>query len=305
MPPTEPSKPRAGFIGLGAMGSRMAGRILAAKYPLTVYNRTPAKTEPFKARGAAVAASPADLAAQVDIVISILADDEAVESTYYGPTGVLAGAKEGTILCEMSTIYPATSRQLHEAAAVKGLLTLDAPVSGSTPQAEQGQLVVFVGGDEGTYTICKPIFDVLAQAAHFMGPAGSGNITKLCVNTLLGLGIQAIAEAVTLGQKAGLDRARLVNVLGQTSVVSPSQKAKLQNAARDSYPATFPVSLMFKDFRLIERLATAHIVPMPTAAAAEQICAAECAREQADGIDDDFSAVIRTMQSLAAVAPRP
>src|SRR5438270_2240786 len=141
-------KPRVGFLGLGYMGSRMAKRLLDAGYPLAVHNRSREKARPLESAGAIFANSPKDLAASCDFIVSSLANDAVVEAMYCGPAGVLAGAKPGTILVEASTVHPQTSKVLHETAIAKGVMVLDAPVSGSTPQAEGGQLVFFVGGDE-------------------------------------------------------------------------------------------------------------------------------------------------------------
>jgi 3-hydroxyisobutyrate dehydrogenase-like beta-hydroxyacid dehydrogenase len=174
-------------------------------------------------------------------------------------------------------------------------------VSGSTPQAEQGQLVIFVGGEKTVYDRCQPILGVLARESFYMGPSGSGVTMKLCVNTLLGLGMQALAEAITLGLKAGLQRERLLEVLGGTVVLSPSQKSKLENVLKGAYPPTFPLRLMFKDFGLILDTAMHLAAAMPITAAAQQVCAVEFARQSAAGRDEDFSSVVRTMEQMAGV----
>jgi 3-hydroxyisobutyrate dehydrogenase-like beta-hydroxyacid dehydrogenase len=287
------------------MGSRMAGRLLDAGYDLTVYNRTRERTFPLEQRGAKVADSPKDLAANVDVVLSSVTDDTVLEDVMYGPDGALLAARPGTVFIEMSTVSPRTSRQFSDAAEAKGVSVLDAPVSGSTPVAEQGQLIIFVGGKEAVYHSCKPILDVLGKQSFYLGPSGSGAAMKLTVNTLLGLGVQALAESIALGRKSGLDLERILNVLGETTVLSPGQKAKLDNVRKDEYPATFALRLMFKDFRLILREAMDLSVPMPAAAAAAQVCAAENARQQTVRADEDFSAVIRLMQQWAGEPEEP
>jgi 3-hydroxyisobutyrate dehydrogenase-like beta-hydroxyacid dehydrogenase len=293
---------RVGFIGLGAMGSRMAGRLVAAQHDLVVYNRTPESTRFLEQRGAQVAATPRQLAAGVDIVFSSVTNDAAVEQVMFGPDGALAGARAGAVIIDMSTVNPRTSRRLHDAARSKGVSVLDAPVSGSTPQAEQGQLVIFVGGDEEVYQTCQPILAVLGSKTSYLGPSGAGATMKLCVNTLLGLGVQALAEAIALGLKAGLPRERFLEVLSETAVVSPSQKAKIENARKDDYPAAFALRLMLKDFELILDRARQLSVPMPATAAAVQVVAAERARELATHREEDFSVVVRAMERLAGVA---
>ncbi len=293
---------RVGFIGQGAMGSRMAARLVAAGHDLMVFDRLREATRPLAQRGARVAASVKALAAGVDVVFSSVTDDAALEQVMLRSDGALAGARPGTTVIDMSTVSPRMSRRLQESARAKGVAVLDAPVSGSTPQAEQGQLVIFVGGEEDVYQRCQPLLAVLGSKTLYMGPGGSGTTMKLCANTLLGLGVQALAEAFALGEKGGLSRQRLVEVLGETAVVSPSQKSKLENARKGEYPAAFPLRLMFKDFGLIVETAMELSVPMPATAAAVQVAAAEHARQLAAHSDDDFSVVIRAMERMAAVA---
>jgi len=293
---------RVGFIGLGAMGSRMASRLLAAHHDVVVYNRTPERTRPLEQGGAKAAATAKQLAAGADIVCSSVANDAALEQVMFGPDGALAGARAGAVVIEMSTVNPRTSRRVHEAARAKGISVLDAPVSGSTVQAEQGQLVIFVGGEEDVYQKCQPILAALGSKTFYLGPSGAGATMKLCVNTLLGLGVQALAETIALGVKAGLPRERFLQVLGETAVVSPSQKAKLENVRKEEYPAAFALRLMFKDFGLIIATAMELSVPMPATAAAVQVAAAEHARQLAAHTDEDFSVVARAMERLAGVA---
>jgi 3-hydroxyisobutyrate dehydrogenase len=302
MPDNDPgSRPRLGFIGLGGMGGRMARRLLAAGYDLTVHDRARERARPLEQSGAKFAPTSKQVAAAADVVLSSLTDDAAVEAVMFGPEGALAGARPRTIFIEMSTVSPRASRQLHEAATTRGLLVLDAPVSGSTPQAEEGELVIVVGGEEEVYRRCRSILEVLGKESFYMGPAGSGTATKLCLNTLLGVGIQALAEAIALGFRSGLDHDRLLQMLGDTAVLSPSQKSKLEHARTGEYPPTFPLRLMYKDFGLVSQHAQELSVAMPSTAAAAQVCAVEHARHEAQG-DEDFSAVIRTAQQMAGLA---
>jgi len=284
------------------MGSRMAARLVGAGHDVVVFDRLREATRPLEQRGATVATSAKQLAAGVDVVFSSVTDDAALEQVMFAPDGVLAGARPETVIIDMSTVSPRMSRRLHEAARSAGVSVLDAPVSGSTPQAEQGQLVIFVGGDEDVYQKCQPILAVLGSKILYLGPSGSGTTMKLCANTLLGLGLQALAEAIALGEKGGLPRERFLQVLGETAVVSPSQKAKLENARKNEYLAAFPLRLMFKDFGLILETAMELSVPMPATAAAVQVAAAEHARQLAAHSDEDFSVVVRTMEQLAGVA---
>jgi 3-hydroxyisobutyrate dehydrogenase-like beta-hydroxyacid dehydrogenase len=256
---------------------------------------------PLEQRGATVVRTPGAVARDAEIVLVSVADDAAAEAVIAGTDGALSSARPGTILINTSTVSPALSRRLSEAALVKGVSVLDAPVSGSTPQAEEGQLVIFVGGDQAAYERCRPILAVLGKESFYVGPAGSGSTMKLCVNALLGLGVQALAEAIALGLKAGLERDRLLDVLGSTVVLSASQKSKLENVRREAYPPTFPLRLMLKDFGLILDTARSLSVAMPTAACAEQMSAAEAARQRASGRDEDFSSMVRAMEEIACV----
>jgi 3-hydroxyisobutyrate dehydrogenase len=295
---SRPPKPQIGFIGLGNMGCRMATRLIDAGYLVTVSNRTRSKTRPLAQRGAQVADTPRALTAACTVVMSSVPNDAAVEEVMFGPDGALAGARPGTVFVDLSTVYPATSRKVFAAAKQKGCAMLDAAVSGSTPQAEAGTLVILIGGEQDTYQQVKPVLDVLGREQYYMGPSGSGATMKIVVNTLLGLGMQAVAEAVALGVKAGLEKNRLIDVLGQTAVVSPSQKAKLENGRREDYPVTFALRLMWKDLGLVLRLAQENLVPMPATATAHQMCTIENARM----VEEDFSAVIRLMEELAGIS---
>jgi 3-hydroxyisobutyrate dehydrogenase-like beta-hydroxyacid dehydrogenase len=274
----------------------MASRLLTAGYQVTVFDRTRDRVEDLGRLGASSAESPFRLAGATDIVLSSVTDDDALAQVMFGGEGALAGAKPGSIFIDLSTVRPQASVRLSEAGLARGIDVLDAPVSGSTPQAEQGQLVVFVGGKQPVYERCQSILGVLGKTVLYMGPSGSGSTTKLCVNALLGMGMQALAEAVALGERAGLPRGRLLEALAETSVLSPSQRSKFDNIRRDEYPATFPQRLMFKDFSLILQLALELAVAMPATSAAAQVAAAEHARETAAHVDDDFSAVVRAMR---------
>jgi len=292
---------RIGFIGLGHMGRLMVARLLAAGYTLTVYDRTPERTRSVADKGAAVAATPRQVAAQCDVVMASLTDDAAVQEVMLGADGVLAGVRMDSLVIDLSSVAPQTSRRVWAAARAKGVAMLDAPVSGSTPQAEQGLLTIFVGGEQTTFERCQPILAVLGTTVWYMGPSGAGTTMKLVVNTLLGVEMQAIAEAIALGQKAGLEKGRLLDVLEQTALIAPAHKAKFANARREEYPVTFALRLMHKDFGLIQQEATSLAVPMPATAAAQQACTAE----QAKNTEEDYSAVIRLMEEWAGVTPRP
>jgi 3-hydroxyisobutyrate dehydrogenase-like beta-hydroxyacid dehydrogenase len=295
MTPITPDHRKLGFIGIGSMGRLIARRLLESGYNLTAYNRDRSKAEALVGYGAIVANSIAELASNTDVMLSCLANDDAVRNVYAGPEGVFANVRPGTVVMEMSTVNPETSRELYKLGAARAVSVLDVPISGSTPAAEQGTLTLFGGGDEKIFHNAEPIFRAIARQYFYLGPSGSGTTMKLVVNTLLGIGMQAIAEAIVLGQKAGLGRDRLFDVLSHTAVIAPAYIGKLTRAASNDYSSQFALRLMNKDFRLILETAARMQVPMPVTAAAFQINTAEAA----NSIEEDFSAVIRGMENLA------
>jgi len=291
-------KPSIGFIGMGHMGSHMVQRLLDAGYQVTVYDRTKEKAQELEHRGALVAQTPKELAANCQVVMACVTNDEAQQEVMFGPDGALAGVHAGSVIIDLSTVSPDASRRLFQAAKEQGVSMIDAAVSGSVPQVDQGSLVIFVGGEHQTYQQCKPILDVLGHNSFFMGASGMGTTMKLVVNTLLGLSMQALAEAIALGEKAGVEKGLLLDVLGQTAVLTPGQKSKLDNVKREQYPTNFALSLMHKDFSLVLSQAYDVSVSMPATAAAQQMYAAAMAK----GMDADFSIMIQFMEELAGLS---
>jgi 3-hydroxyisobutyrate dehydrogenase-like beta-hydroxyacid dehydrogenase len=286
---------KLGFIGLGNMGSRIVQRLLGHGYQVSVYDRNLDRAKMITKQGGIVAKSIRELASTVDVVLSCLTNDDAVRSVYTGAEGVFSGVRPGTVVLEMSTISPDTSRELHGLAAGGGIQVLDVAISGSTPAAEQGALTLLVGGDGDLFRAAEPIFQAVAKRYFLLGGAGSGTAMKLVVNTLLGVGMQAIAEAVVLGEKIGLDRERLLDVLSQTAVVAPAHVGKLASAAVNDYHPQFPLRLMNKDFELILKAAAKEHVSMPATEAAFFVNSEELAGDD----DKDFSAVLRRMEEAA------
>jgi 3-hydroxyisobutyrate dehydrogenase/glyoxylate/succinic semialdehyde reductase len=287
---------KLGFIGLGNMGSRIAQRLLDHEYQLSVYDKDVSKAS-FADQGAKLERDVAQLAGQADVVLSCLTNDEAVQSVYDGPAGVFAAARPGTVVIEMSTISPDSSRALHKFGARHGIEVLDVAISGSTPAAEQGTLTLLAGGNEELFRAAEPIFQAIAKQYFLLGAPGSGTAMKLVVNTLLGVGMQAIAEAVALGEKSGLDRERLLEVLSKTAVIAPAHVGKLAKAAINDYSQQFPLRLMNKDFQLILNAAQQEKVSMPATEAAFYVNSDELARN-AEG---DFSAVLKRMEEIAGI----
>lgn len=287
---------RLGFIGLGHLGSPIARR-LAARFPIVVYDRDRAKAEELRALGAAIADDPRSLAVDADVMLSCLPDDAAVEDLYLRSGNVLRSARPKARIIELSTIAPETSRMLHVAARGYGISMLDVAISGSSPAAEAGALTLFGGGEREDFESCAPIFTTIAHQWFYMGPSGSGVAMKLVVNTLLGLGMQAIAEALALGSLLDLPRDLLYSTLGKTAVVPPALAGKLATAVRRDYTPQFPLRLMRKDFGLILAAARKSGLSLPATESAAAVNAAEAA----NGHEEDFSAVIRLMEGHFAL----
>jgi 3-hydroxyisobutyrate dehydrogenase-like beta-hydroxyacid dehydrogenase len=290
---------KLGFIGLGFLGSRIAARFLAAGFPMVVYDSDVDKAKALVALGATVARDPGELAAEVDIVLSCLPSGAAVEAVYMGDGAVFQNARSGTRIIELSTIAPETIRRLHEAARRRGIFVLDVSVSGSTHAAEAGALTLFGGGERNVFEASEPIFAAVAKQWLYIGPSGSGLAMKLVVNSLLGLGMQAIAEAVALGRALDLPRDLLLDTLAKTAVIAPAFAGKMVSAKQHDYTPQFPVRLMQKDFRLVLVAAARVGLDMPATEAAAAVNAAEAA----SGGEEDFSAVIRRMEQQAELAP--
>jgi 3-hydroxyisobutyrate dehydrogenase-like beta-hydroxyacid dehydrogenase len=295
MKPITPENSTLGFVGVGYMGLPIAKRLLQSGFKLIAHDQERSKAERLVPFGGKVAQSIAELSSSCNVILSCLPSDEIVLSTYSGPDGALAYAHLGSVVIEMSTVYPETSQQLARLGYECGVDVLDVTISGSTPVAEKGLLTLFGGGDKARFEAAESIFHAIARKHFYLGPSGSGATMKLVVNTLLGIGMQAIAEAVALGEKAGLDRNRLLDVLSETAVVAPAHVGKLESARKSDYSPQFPLRLMNKDFGLILALAAAVGVRMPATGAAFEINA----RQSEQGQEQDFSAVILQMEKQA------
>jgi 3-hydroxyisobutyrate dehydrogenase-like beta-hydroxyacid dehydrogenase len=294
MKPITQEKDRLGFVGVGYMGRPIARRLLEAGFKLTAYDRDHNKAGELVRYGGAVAQSLSELASSCNVVLSCLPSDQAVLDIYRGPDGVFAHARPGSVVIDMSTVSPETSQELSRLGLARGVEVLDVTMSGSTPTAEAGLLTLFGGGNKERFDSADSIFRVIAKKYFYLGPSGSGATMKLVVNTLLGIGMQAIAEAVALGEKAGLDRNRLLDVLSQTAVIAPAHVGKLERAKNSDYTPQFPIRLMNKDFGLILNLAAAVGARMPAAGVAFEVNA----RQSEEETEQDFSAVILQMEKV-------
>ncbi|MDF3043616.1 MAG: 3-hydroxyisobutyrate dehydrogenase [Thermomicrobiales bacterium] len=290
-------RPTVGIAGLGRMGHPIAANILNAGFPTVVWNRTPDKAADLRDRGARWADSPADLAQSADIVLTSLADPAAVERVYFAPDGLLASAGPDTILVDLSTGSPDMARRIAAAAQERGAAFLDAPVAGSIPAATSGQLGIMVGGDQAAFNRCADVFAAIGKAAYYLGPSGNGATMKLVANGILATLVQALAEGVALGEKAGLVPADIFTVLTASSAAAPVVAAKAAAVSERAYlPAAFTLALMQKDLWLVLSLANELQAPMPaTAIAHDMVLAANATGKSAL----DFSAVALLMEELA------
>src|ERR1700722_10724252 len=291
------SESRLGFIGLGSLGSRVARRLAAAGFTMVVHDRDREKTNELAALGAMLAPNPETLAEEVDVVLSCLPNDAVVKAVYLGAGKVLESARPGTRIVELSTIAPETSQQIHDTAAKFDVAMLDVAISGSTAAAEAGTLTLFGGGERKVFEAVQPIFAPIAKQWFYMGPSGSGVAMKLVVNTLLGLGMQSIAEAVALGSGLGLPRELLLDALSKSAVVAPAHVGKLATAKHNDYAPQFPIRLMRKDFGLVLTAAAQCGLSMPATEAAAEVNS----EEASTGGEEDFSAVVRRMEEQVAM----
>ena len=260
-----------GFIGLGLMGSRLTRRLHSAGWNVHAWNRSPQPADALRREGVVIAASMAELVVYSDVVLSSLANDEAVHSVYFGEEGVFSAAKRGTIILEMSTISPELSHLLHRQASTLGIRLLDLAVSGSTPAVEAGTITLLAGGDSQTFERCVPLYESIAKQWFLIGPGSSGVLMKLVVNLLLGLDMQAIAEAVSLGEHLKIDRNILLDVLSRTAVIAPAFVGKFQKIKNGDYSPEFPLRLMSKDMDLAMSAARNSGAVLPAATAAQSV----------------------------------
>ncbi|MEP7455043.1 NAD(P)-dependent oxidoreductase [Phyllobacterium sp. SB3] len=255
-------------LGLGAMGSRMAANLLKAGHAVTVWNRTPAAADALVAAGATQAANPKVAAGGADFVIAMVRDDEASRSVWLTPeTGALSGMTEGSIAIESSTLTPGWIRELGSAFAQGSHAFLEAPVAGSRPQAEAGQLVYLVGGDEVVLNAAETVLRSMGSGVRHVGPLGSGATVKLATNALLGVQVTALAELIGLLSKSGIDARRAIDAIASTAAWSPAATYLSNTMLAENFTPQFPIELIEKDFGyVIGEASSADAVPTLVAA---------------------------------------
>jgi 3-hydroxyisobutyrate dehydrogenase len=287
-------KPRVAFLGLGIMGSGMARRLLGAGFPLAVFNRSREKALPLGAAGARVAETPREAALGAAVVFSMVADDEASRDVWRGEAGALSSLGPRAVAVESSTISRAWAVELQAEVVARGGDFLDAPVTGSRAQAESGELRFLVGGSAAVLESVRPVLAAMGTTVVHLGPAGSGALMKLVNNFLNGVQVAALAEALALLERSGLDPARALEVITTGAPGSPMiQTVAARMAARD-YTPHFPLRLMAKDLGYAMREGDALVLGLRTAAAARELFARAV---DAGRGELDLSAVVETTRS--------
>jgi 3-hydroxyisobutyrate dehydrogenase-like beta-hydroxyacid dehydrogenase len=259
-----------GVVGLGVMGGRIAGRLLDSGYPVLGTNRTPERAVSLVERGLLWRDTPREVAAAADVVLSSVADDTALGAVASGSDGILGGLRPGTVYADMSTVSPQVSQGLALRVRRLGAEMLDAPVSGSAPQAEAGQLTIMVGGNERAYERVLPILRELGSVVR-IGDNGQGLLLKLAINISLAQQIVAFAEGVLLAERGGIDLRLAVDVMTASAIGSPLLKGRAPLVVDPTGPVWFDIALMQKDLGLALDAARQLGVPLPTTAAANDL----------------------------------
>jgi 2-hydroxy-3-oxopropionate reductase len=291
------TKPTLGLIGLGIMGRPMARNLLRAGYALTVHDVNRAAVDEIVAEGAVAGTSPRDVAAAVDVLITMLPDSPEVRAVYLGPDGAFEALRPGFLAIDMSSIAPSTARELAAAAAAGGAEMLDAPVSGGDKGAIAGTLSIMVGGPQAAVERALPILQAMGRTIVHVGPAGAGQVVKVCNQVVVAVVIEAVAEALVLGAKAGVDPARIADVLQGGLAATKVLEMRRDNFLAGRFDPGFRVRLHLKDLKNALELAREIDVALPAAAQVEQLMRAMAAAGRADY---DHSGLITMIEDLAA-----
>src|SRR6266516_2460795 len=288
---------RIGFIGLGIMGKPMAHNLLKAGFPVIVHNRHQEVTDEFVAAGASAGARPRDIAASCDVLISMLPDSPQVEEVLVGPDGIVEGARAGLIVIDMSTISPIVTRTLADRLAAHGLAMLDAPVSGGDKGAIAGTLSIMVGGEEETLKRCMPIFQALGKTIVHVGESGAGQVVKACNQIVVALVIEAVSEALVLGSKAGVDPAKILQVLGGGLAANRVMELRGASMLAHDFTPGGRVRFHHKDLGFALETARRYGVSLPVTALVDQMLASLEVRGHGDL---DHSALLTYLEDLAS-----
>jgi 3-hydroxyisobutyrate dehydrogenase len=292
-----PALGAVGFLGLGIMGSRMAANVARAGFPLNVWTHTPGKADAWAAEHGATALSiPAEVAEHSDVVVSMVVDGEQVASVLLGEGGVIEAARPGLLCMDMSTIGPADTRRIGAALAERSVGMLDAPVTGSSPRAEEGSLTIMVGGEQAGFERVRPLLESMGRLITYVGELGQGQMLKLINNSLGAANAAAMAEALLLAHATGIDLDALVEVTSAGSGASAQLALKSGPMREHDYTTLFKTAHMLKDVRLCLEEAQKAGVPFPSAGHARDVLAATMGRGHAD---DDYAAMIEAVEGFA------
>jgi 3-hydroxyisobutyrate dehydrogenase len=288
---------RVGFVGLGIMGARMAANLARAGYELTVHNRTRSRAEAFaQEHGATLAETPADVGARSDIVITMVVDGAQVEEVLLGPDGVAQRAGAGPLCIDMSTIAPSDTRRIGAALHERGIGFVDAPVTGSSPKAEDGTLTIMAGGDEADFERTRPLLEVMGELIVHVGELGQGQTVKLINNAVAASNASTLAQALIVGKATGVDLEALIRIMGAGSGASTMLTLKAEPMRTHDYSTLFKLEHMLKDVRLCLEEGQAAGVPFPAAAHTREVLTAAMGRGLGDA---DFAALVEVLEGLA------
>ncbi len=286
-----------GFIGLGIMGRPMAHNLLKAGFPLVVHNRHQEVTDEFVATGALSGARPREIAAACDVLITMLPGSAQVEEVLLGPDGVSEGAHAGLVVIDMSTISPIVARTLAARLAEHGIAMLDAPVSGGDTGAIAGTLSIMVGGDEDTFKHCMPIFQALGKTIVHVGESGAGQLVKACNQIVVALIIEAVSEALVLGSKAGVDPAKILQVLNGGLAANRVMELRGASMLAHEFTPGGRIRLHHKDLGIALEAGRMYGVSLPVTALVDQMFASLEVKGRGDL---DHSALLTYLEDLAA-----
>jgi 2-hydroxy-3-oxopropionate reductase len=287
---------RVGFIGLGIMGMPMARNLMEAGYELTVHNRSPEKAEELGKEGAAVAATPREVAENSDVVITMLPDSPQVREVVAGEDGVLEGISEGALLIDMSTISPVVTEELAEAVKEKGASMLDAPVSGGDVGAIEGTLSIMVGGEQADFQRAKPLFEAMGKTITHVGPTGAGQVTKAANQVVVALTIEAVSEALVLGSAGGVSAEKILEVLSGGLASNKVMEVKREKFLSHTFEPGFRSELHHKDLGIALAAGREYGVVMPVTAIVDQML---LSMKRKGWGGEDHSALLRIIEDLS------
>lgn len=289
-------KRKVGFMGLGIMGAPMAANILRSGYPLMVYNRTPGKAEAMASLGAGVASSPRALAHATEVIIAMVTGPEALQDLLWGPDGAGSQLNPQKVFINMSSVSPHFTRELAQELTPTGAAFIDAPVSGTRKPAEDGTLLILAGGDQEQVAAVTPLLAAMGKKVIYCGEMGQGSMMKMMINLLLGAMMASFAEALNFGRQGGLDLEAMLDVVFSGPLHCGMYQVKAPMFQENSFPVSFPLKHMTKDFKFIVDTAFETGAPAPLAHLLLHLYRLGVSHHLGD---QDFAAVARVLEHLS------